>query len=86
MSKVKFLLLLILVGLLVDFAVENASLSPALKLLKFELGRLPIFLLVYGGLALGLLMGWLGHVLRVRRQKKAALLAAKTAAPEPPPK
>jgi hypothetical protein len=84
MSKIKVVLLLILVGLLVDFAVENALLSPDLKLLRFELGRLPIFLLAYGCLALGLLIGWLGHVLRVKRQKKAALLAAGPEAPGAP--
>lgn len=84
MSKIKGLLLLVLGAILVDFAVENASLAPGLKLFRFELGKAPIFLIAYGGLLLGLLTGWLGHVLRVKRQKKAALLAAKPESPGAP--
>ncbi len=81
MNKLKALLLLLLGALLVDFAVENALPSPVLKLIKFELGKLPIFALVYGSFALGLLSGWLGHVLRAKRQRKAAALALEK--PEP---
>lgn len=74
MNKVKGLLFLLLGALLVDFAVENALPSPVLKLIKFDLGKLPIFALIYGSFGIGLLSGWLGHVLRVKRQKKAATL------------
>lgn len=75
MNKVKGLLFLLLGALLVDFAVENALPSPVLKLIKFDLGKLPIFALIYGSFGIGLLSGWLGHVLRAKRQKKAATLA-----------
>ena len=76
MNKVKGLLFLLLGALLVDFAVENALPSPVLKLIKFDLGKLPIFALIYGSFGVGLLSGWLGHVLKVKRQKKAAALVA----------
>ena len=75
MNKVKGVLLLLLGALLVDFAVENALPSPVLKLIKFDLGKLPIFALIYGSFGVGLLSGWLGHVLRAKRQKKAATLS-----------
>jgi hypothetical protein len=76
MTKLKGFLFLLLGALLVDFAVENALPSPALKLIKFDLGKLPIFVMVYGSLAIGFLGGWLGHVLKAKRQKRAAALAA----------
>ena len=41
MSKLKLVLLIILAGVLVDFAVENAQPAPAIKLFKFQLGELP---------------------------------------------
>ena len=76
MNKLKGVLLLLLGALLVDFAVENALASPVLKLIKFDLGKLPIFALVYGSFGLGLLSGWLGHILKAKRQKRATVLAA----------
>ena len=50
--------------------------GPHLKLLRFELGKLPVFLLIYGSFGLGFLGGWLGHALKVRKQKRATALAA----------
>jgi cell division protein FtsX len=79
MTKLKGLLLLLLVALLVDFAVENALPGPQLKLFRFELGNLSVFLLVYGSLAIGFLCGWLAHALKARKQKRAAALAAENA-------
>lgn len=76
MNKLKGLLFLLLGALLVDFAVENALPSPVLKLIKFDLGKLPIFALVYGSFGIGLFSGWLGHVLKAKKRKKAAALAA----------
>jgi hypothetical protein len=75
MTKLKGLLFLLLGALLVDFAVENALPSPVFKLIKFDLGKLPMFAIVYGSLAIGFLGGWLGHVLKAKRQKRAAALA-----------
>ena len=77
MTKLKGFIFLLLGALLLDFAVENALPSPALKLIKFDLGKLPIFVLVYGSLGIGFLGGWLGHVLRAKRQRRAALAAEK---------
>jgi hypothetical protein len=74
MTKFKALIFLLLGALLVDFALENALSSPTLKLVKFDLGKLPVFLLVYGSLLTGFIGGWLGHVLKVKRRKRAANL------------
>ncbi len=75
MTKLKGILLLLLGALLLDFALENAHTSPSFKLFKFELGNLPIFLVVYASLGLGFIGGWLGHAIKVRRRKRAAALA-----------
>ena len=84
MAKVKAILFVILVIVLVDFAFENAQPPPMVRLFKFDLGQPPTFLLTYLSLALGFIIGWLGHVLRVRRKKReaAAAAAASTAAQE----
>ena len=75
MTKLKGLFLLLLGALLVDFAVENALPGPQLKLFRFELGKLPIFLIVYGSLLIGFLGGGLAHTLKARRRKRAAASA-----------
>ncbi|MEW6660348.1 MAG: hypothetical protein AB1424_17010 [Thermodesulfobacteriota bacterium] len=85
MTKLKGLFLLLLGALLVDFAVENALPSPVFKLIKFELGKLPMFAIVYGSFGIGFLSGWLVHVLKVKRQKRAAALAAEKAEPRQAP-
>ena len=85
MTKFKALLFLLLGALLVDFALENALSSPTLKLVKFDLGKLPIFLLVYGSLLTGFICGWLGHVLKVKRQKRAAALTEEKLQPPQAP-
>jgi uncharacterized integral membrane protein len=79
MTKAKGLLLLLVGVLLVDFAVENVLPSPTLKLFRFELGKLPIFLIVYGGLIIGFLGGWLSHALKVKKKKRAAALSVEKA-------
>ena len=75
MSKLKLLLLIILVIVLVDFAVENAQPAPAIKLFKFQLGELPSFLLTYLSLAVGMVIGWVAHGLRIRRKRREAQAA-----------
>ncbi len=84
MNKFKAVLLLILVAVLVDFAVENSTQVPVLRLFKFELGQTPTFALAYICLALGLIVGWVGHVLRLRKKRReaAAQAAALAAAQE----
>lgn len=71
------ILLLIVLVVLADFALENPGPTQELKLFKFTLGQAPTFLLAYGGLVLGLLIGWLSHALRIRKKKRqaAAVLA-----------
>jgi uncharacterized integral membrane protein len=76
MSKLKLVLLIILVVVLVDFAVENAQPALAIKLFKFHLGELPQFLVVYLSLAMGLVIGWFAHGLRIRRKRRAAQAAS----------
>jgi len=72
MSKLKLILLLVVAAVLVDFAVENPLPRLELKLFKLTLGQLPTFLLAYISLALGLVVGWVGHALRIRKKKKQA--------------
>jgi len=78
MSKLKVMLLIILVVVLVDFAVENAQPAPAIKLFKFQLAELPTYLLVYLSLAVGVVIGWVAHGLGIRRKRREAQ-AAQTA-------
>ena len=75
MSKLKVVVLIILAVVLADFAFENAELAPALKLFNFQLGELPAFLLVYLSLAVGMLIGWVAHGLRLRRKRREAQAA-----------
>ena len=72
MSKLKVVLLIILVVVLVDFAVENAQPALRFKLFKFQLGELPQFLVVYLSLTVGLVIGWVAHGLRIRRIRRGA--------------
>ena len=75
MGKLKVVVLIILAVVLVDFAVENAQPAPAIKLFKFQLGELPSFLLTYISLAVGVLIGWVAHGLRLRRKRREAQAA-----------
>jgi uncharacterized integral membrane protein len=69
------ILLIIVVVVLADFALENRLLTSNLKLFTFTLGQLPTVVLVYAGLVLGLLVGWLGHVFRLRKKRRQAAAA-----------
>jgi uncharacterized integral membrane protein len=75
MSKLKVVLLIILAAVLVDFAVENAQPALVIKLFKFQLGELPQFLVIYLSLAVGLVIGWFAHGLRIRRKRREAQAA-----------
>jgi uncharacterized integral membrane protein len=75
MSKLKLLMLIILVVVLVDFAVENAQPAQAFKLFKFQLGVLPHFLVVYFSLVVGMVVGWFAHGLKIRRKRREAKAA-----------
>ena len=75
MSKLKVVLLIILAVVLADFAFENAQPAPAIKLFKFQLGELPSFLLIYLSLAVGVVIGWVAHGLRLRRKRREAQAA-----------
>jgi uncharacterized integral membrane protein len=75
MSKFKMVLLIILAVVLADFAFENAQPAPAIKLFKFQLGELPQFLVVYISLAVGVVIGWVAHGLRLRRKRRGAQAA-----------
>ena len=57
---------------LVDFALENPAPTQELKLFRFALGQAPTFFLAYGGLVLGLLVGWLSHAFRIRKKRRQA--------------
>ena len=75
MSKLKVVLLIILAVVVADFAFENAQPAPAIKFFKFQLGELPSFLLIYLSLAVGVLIGWVAHGLRIRRKRREAQAA-----------
>jgi uncharacterized integral membrane protein len=75
MSKLKVVLLIILVVVVADFAFENAQPAPAIKFFKFQLGELPSFLLIYLNLVVGLVIGWVAHGLRIRRKRREAQAA-----------
>jgi uncharacterized integral membrane protein len=70
MAKLKLATLIILVILLVAFAVENAQPVPEIKLFKFPLAVIPTFLLAYISVALGLVIGWAAHGLKIRRKRR----------------
>jgi len=83
MSKPKVVWLIILAIILVDFALENSQPSPMIKFFKFPLMELPTFILAYLSLAVGLVIGWVAHALRMRRKKREALQAQETASAQP---
>lgn len=72
MSKLKVVLLIILAVVLVVFAYENHQAAPAIKLFNFQLADLPTYLLVYFSLAMGVVIGWVAHGLRIRRKRREA--------------
>jgi uncharacterized integral membrane protein len=74
MSKLKVVLLIILAVVLVVFAYENKS-ALAIKLFGFQLGELPSFLFIYLSLAVGMVIGWVAHGLRLRRKRREAQTA-----------
>jgi uncharacterized integral membrane protein len=75
MAKLKLAILIILAIVLVDFALENGQPGPELKLFKFQLAVIPTYLLAYISLALGLVIGWAAHGLRIRRKRREAQVA-----------
>ena len=86
MNRFKTVLFLILIAILVDFALENRGSTQDLKLFRFSLGQAPTFLLAYASVAVGLVLGWVGHVFRVRTKRRRAAQAPpqeKQAQPEP---
>ena len=85
MSKLKMVWLIILAAVLVDFAVENAQPALVIKLFKFQLGELPQFLVIYVSLAVGVVMGWVAHGLRLRRKRREAQAAPSASAQQQEP-
>jgi uncharacterized integral membrane protein len=75
MSKIKVVFLIILAVVLADFALENAQPSPMVHIFKVPLAELPTYLLAYLSLALGLVIGWIAHGLRIRRKRREAQAA-----------
>ena len=79
MAKLKLAILIILAIVLVDFAVENGMPAPVLKLFKFQLVVIPTYLLAYISLALGLVIGWTAHSVRVRRMRRVQAIQTASA-------
>jgi len=74
-NRLKTVLFVILIAILVDFALENRGSTQDLKLFRFTLGQAPTFLLAYASVAVGLVLGWVGHVFRVRNKRRRAAQA-----------
>jgi uncharacterized integral membrane protein len=74
-SRFKSVLFAILIAILLDFALENRGLTQDLKLFRFTLGQAPTFLLAYASVAVGLVLGWVGHVFRERNKRRRAARA-----------
>jgi uncharacterized integral membrane protein len=70
MAKSKWAILIILGIVLVDFALENSLPPPMLKLFRYQLAEIPTYLLAYSSLAVGLVIGWTAHGLRIRRKRR----------------
>ncbi|MGD0828520.1 MAG: hypothetical protein ABSA09_10615 [Desulfobaccales bacterium] len=88
MNRFKTVLFVILIVILLDFALENGASTQELKLFRFSLGQVPIFLLAYASVAVGLVLGWMGHVFRVINKRRRAAWASaqeKQAPPGPQP-
>jgi len=75
MSKLKVVLLIILAVVLADFALENSQPSPMIKLFKVPLAELATYLVAYLSLAVGVVIGWFAHGLRLRRKRREAQAA-----------
>lgn len=76
MSKPKMVLLIILAIILADFAIENTQPHPDIKFFKYTVGNLPTYLLAFVSLALGMVIGWTAHALRIRKKRRAAAAQA----------
>ena len=85
MSKIKVVLLIILAVVLVDFAYENRQPALVIKLFKFQLGELPQFLVIYISPAVGVVIGWVAHGLRIRRKRREAQAAPTASAQQQEP-
>jgi uncharacterized integral membrane protein len=82
MSRLKGLLLFILGGLLLLFALQNWSPpNPPVKMFGYEILPLPQGLIIYVCLLLGFVAGWLGHGMRLRKKKRSAASAEEKAEP-----
>jgi predicted negative regulator of RcsB-dependent stress response len=79
MTKFKLVMLLILIAVLVDFALENGQAVPELKLFKQHLGTTSTFILAYISLAVGLIVGWSAFGLRVRKKRRGQAVQAASA-------
>ena len=75
MSKLKMGMLIIVAGVIVAFAYENRQPALVIKLFNFQLRELPQFLVIYISLAVGVLIGWVAHGLRIRRKRREAQAA-----------
>jgi uncharacterized integral membrane protein len=82
MAKLKLVILIILAAVLVDFALENSQPSVVIKLFKFQLAEIPVYLLAYISLALGLGIGWIAHSSRIRRKRREVQATATASAQE----
>lgn len=70
MRKAKALWLLVIGAALTIFVVENWHYpTPPLQFLGFRFLPLPHALIMISCFVLGFLVGWLAHVLRVKKQK-----------------
>jgi len=79
MAKFKLVILVLVAVVLVVFAVENSQPTPVIKLFKHTFGELPTYLVAYISLAVGLVLGWFAHALRLRRKNREVQAAQEAA-------
>lgn len=70
MKKIKWVLILLVLGVTVYFLQENWRYSETITLFGFELLHLPTSLLILSCLLIGFFGGWLGHYWRQNRRRQ----------------
>jgi uncharacterized integral membrane protein len=86
MTRWKVLLFLLVCALLVFFALENWTYpNPPVRILGQAFLPLPLSLIIYSSLLIGFVAGWLGHALKIKRERREALADSQEAAADKPP-
>jgi hypothetical protein len=80
-KKLKWLVLLVVMGVVVYFFTENWRLVEPITLFGFELLHLPTSLIILSCLIIGFGTGWLGHYWRHNRRRPPSIETVSHAEP-----